>query len=383
MKPLKFNCLLSFLLLLFIMTPKDRLAAQEYSFFSAQGPERFSENNKLYFVFENISFFKNNEYFNNLYDGITYIGDRAHPKIVYFADKSFFFSGGWELQYFSGREKAYISHPTLTASWLFLPGYQLNMGNLNGNLNHKLPIPLFSFDKYYTSPTETGVQILANRKLHETDIWLNWEKFILPGDNFKEEFTAGGRTELKIRNPLSGLGLSVALMGMAMHKGGQVESTTGHLQTVFNSAAGINVFYKLAGEKKDSLGIQSLFCGFSDASPYKGMLYSKGWGIHTTAYAKLSDWYFETGYWYGKHFIAPRGEWILQSVSQKYGLYWESAKNMFFIRGSWKHNISKGIKAGIGSGLFYDLDRNTTDFYYQLHILIDVDAPIRFLKTKY
>ncbi len=353
------------------------IQAQEYSFFSDNSGLDKEHTEKAYFVVDNISFFKNNEYFNNLYDGITYLGNRIHPQIKYFPVNNFSLSAGLNLQSFAGREKLYYAQPTFTAEWLFSPGYRLIMGNIRGNLNHGLPDPLFSFDRYYTSPDERGIQILADTKYHKTDIWLNWEKFILPGDDFKEEFTAGGKTNILVLNPNKGVGISIPLAGMAMHKGGQVENTEGHLQTVFNTAAGINLFYKPFQDKKDSIGIQSLFLSFTDASPYKNLLYSKGWGVYSNFYYKLTDWYFEGGYWYGKHFIAPRGEWLFQSVSEKYSLYWESSKSLIFAKLGWTHEIAEGINAGTGGGLYYDTKRATLDFYYQLHLIVNLNFPLK------
>ncbi|PKP20633.1 MAG: hypothetical protein CVU05_08605 [Bacteroidetes bacterium HGW-Bacteroidetes-21] len=359
-----------------------RGSGQENTFFTSNYISPELKENKLIFHYKQINFFKNNEYFNNLYDGITYLGTRINPEFSYSPSTNFTVTAGWMVQYFSGREKAYLSQPTLTANWQFAHGYKLIMGNIQGSLNHLLPDPLFTFDKYYISPEETGIQFLANSKYHITDIWLNWEKFILPGDDFKEEFTAGGKTILLIIRPSKGVGFSLPMVGMAMHKGGQVENTSGHLQTVFNSAVGINLYYKPTTEKKDSLGIQTLFCGFMDGSPYKGLLYSRGWGIYSNAYIKLSDWYFEAGYWHGKHFIAPRGEWLFQSISSKYGMYWEPSKDLIFAKAGWKHDICNGVKVGTGGGLFFDTQRNTLDFYYQLHMIINLDFPIRVKNSR-
>jgi hypothetical protein len=51
--------------------------------FDSYKPIENNDSNKLMLSFENQNFLHNNEYFNNLYDGITYLGASLAPTLLY------------------------------------------------------------------------------------------------------------------------------------------------------------------------------------------------------------------------------------------------------------------------------------------------------------
>jgi hypothetical protein len=319
-----------------------------------------------------MSFLKNNEYFNPIDEGITFLGTSFNPFLKMDIGPRFAINAGWYGILYSGKDQISVSVPYYNVMWNFAEGYSVKMGNISGYHHHRLPEPLFSHDRMYTGAPESGVQVIASRKHHLTDIWLNWENFILPGENQKEEFVIGGRSFVFLKPRGEGFNLALTLNGIAVHKGGQV-GAGGNLSTLMNSATGLMVYYKPAGSKTDSIGIRNDFCGYNDASPVKLKLYSRGWGNYTTVFGKWKGFYAEGGLWYGRHFIAPRGEWLYQSVSNLYTVYWEPSNTIITFKTGWTHRVTDGVKAALGGGCYYDTALRSVDYYYHFHISVQLN----------
>lgn len=368
---------------LFAIVFNLRLRAQDESFFLTPEKKTNSFSNScLFFRFDNLNFLKNNEYFNPIDEGITFLGATFNPRLALVLNKNFTIIAGWYGFLYSGRDKMSLSIPYYNVTWNFTEGYFLKMGNINGFHNHRLPEPLFSFDRIYSTAPETGVQITADRKHHSTDIWLSWEKYILPGDDFKEEFVMGGRSFIFLKPSGSKGNIALSLNGIAAHKGGQVGSPDGRICTLMNSAVGILAYLKPIQGSSDSIGIRNDFYGFKDVSPVKQQLYSMGWGNYTTVFTRYKGFYFEGGLWYGKHYIATRGEWLFQSVSNLYTVYWEPSNLLITAKGGWMYSEDKPVNVGIGGGCYYDTYLKNLDFYYQFHIYVRLSYLLKELSGK-
>lgn len=351
--------------------------AQDLSCYCPPAPaESLSDTPSVYIHLGSNHFLKNNEYFNPVESGITWLGTALNPYLELAVNSRFSLNAGWYGLLYPSRSAFSVSVPFLNARWHFLPGWSLTMGSIRGYQCHRLPEPLYSFDQRYYRPPENGIQITADKKHHVTDIWLNWENFILPGDAVKEEFVMGGRSFLFLLDTGSTLNLVMTLNGLAAHKGGQLGGG-GHMSTLMNSATGLMICLNPTGGIIDSAGLRSDFMGYRDVSPVKKQLYSLGWGSYTTVFAKTKQWTVEAGYWYGRHFIAPRGEWLFQSVSNQYVVYWEPVTPMITGRLSWQCPITRYITAGGGGGIYYDLKRQSADFYYHFQLALHVKGLVK------
>jgi hypothetical protein len=249
------------------------------------------------------------------------------------------------------------------------------MGNFKGSIGHQLIEPLYSYDSYYLSNSESGIQVLISKPKLFADIWLNWQKFILPGDNFKEEFVIGTNIQYRFTQISSPFSVKALVSAVGTHKGGQVETAGGYLQTIINSASGLHFSYKYSN--KDSIGLFSQYCTFVDASPYKQMFYSKGWGSYSMLFAGFKNFNVEAGFWHGRHYISSKGEMLFQSVSEKYTGYWEPNKDLVISKLSWSKLINNSAKAGLGGGIYYDLLQKNIDFYYQFHLIIQFNTVLK------
>ena len=343
------------------------------SIFNNYKPINENDSLKLWFSFDNQNFLHNNEYFNNLYDGYTYLGYSISPKLIFQPSSKIKLQAGWFFIKYSGRDKFWRSVPWFNCQYKFSKNVDLLLGNIHGTVEHKLIEPLYSFDKHFTNNPEQGIQFLGNFKHFESDLWLNWEKFIVPDDTFREEFTLASTSKLKFYKPESKFRISIPLQGMATHKGGQGNSSSGYEQTYFNTASGFELEYLPSINSKNRFGTKNYFVTYTDASDKHVQYYSKGWGIYCNLFAKIGKFDFMAGYWYSQHFIAPRGEQLFQSVSEKYIIWWESNKQLITSKLQFTHNINSGINIAIRAETYYDLIRYNFDFSYSLYLIINED----------
>ena len=75
---------------------------------------------------------------------------------------------------------------------------QFLFGNLEGHLNHHLVEPLLNFERVILNRQETGLQYLKRKKNTFFDGWIDWQKMIYNGSDFKEEIFAGMSWNKKI-----------------------------------------------------------------------------------------------------------------------------------------------------------------------------------------
>ena len=339
-----------------------------------------NDSNKLWLGIENQNFLHNNEYFNNLYDGITYIGASLAPTLIYQPNTNLRVQLGWYILKYSGRDEFSRSIPWILCQYKISKNLDLLMGNIHGTVQHKLIEPLYSFDRHFSGQPETGIQLLGKFSHFEGDLWLNWEKFILPSDPFKEEFTMAGTGRILVFKPENKLQLTFPIQWLAAHKGGQMETSTAPLQTYFNTTLGIDAEYHPFTKENNSIGINSYFATYYDASTYHIQYYSEGYGILSNLYAKIGKFDIIAGYWYGEHFMAPRGEPLFQSTSQKYTIWWEPNKQLIINKFQFHQQIKKGIDIAVRFQSYYDLLRNNMDFSYSLFLIIKQDFFLKKFK---
>jgi len=134
----------------------------------------------LAFDFRSSFFLRNNEYFNNLYDGITFLGTNLNPSFHYTFHPNVSLSLGWYLRLFNGRDELFINKLWYRLTYRFNSNLKLYMGNILGYDNHHLIEPLLSGDFQYLNPPENGIQFLYQRPKFNGDLWINWQRFILP-----------------------------------------------------------------------------------------------------------------------------------------------------------------------------------------------------------
>jgi len=321
-------------------------------------------------------FLRNNEYFNNLYSGITFIGANINPSLKLTFNQQISFSTGWYIRTYNSKDNLTINELWYRLHYRFNKNLQLLMGNILGYENHHLIEPVLSQDFAYLNPPEKGLQFLYNTPNYDADLWINWQKFILPGDDYKEEFLLGYSSKIKLLNDSHKIGLSIPSDFLAKHKGGQMDSQGIPMQTFFNWAVGIDLSYHL--KKNSKFGFESYYVQFNDASDHNLLQYINGYGIYSNFYLKnrLLDAYI--GFWRGEFYYSPVGEPLFQSLSTKYIAYNESFKQLILFKIQYKNRIIENAPLYLRFESYYDPDRGSFDFSYSL--LINIAEKINLMK---
>jgi len=335
-------------------------------------------NRSLFFQFNSENFLRNNEYFNELYDGITFIGTNINPYISFKFNPKTIFSFGWYGRIFNGKHNLFINSIFYRVLYQFNTKLTMVAGYIYGYNFHQLIEPLYSTDYFYLNKPETGLQFIYNNTKLKSDLWLNWEKFILPNDNFKEEFIIGNNSKIILMSNKESIDILLPINFVAKHKGGQVEVDNSPLQTYFNWASGIDLSIKF---EKNKIGLYSYYTQFNDVSHKKLLHYTDGYGIYSNVYFHSKNIELYSGYWFGTFYYSPVGEPLYQSLSRKYVAYQEPVKNLILFKFRYKKLEWKNLFFALQFESYFDYQRKYFDFSYGLLINIAETSLIKELKT--
>jgi len=366
-------------LIFLILVSINSVFSQE---FSTKKPPCDNCNRELSIRLESTSFLKNNEYFSDFTKGFTGIGLFIKPTIEYYlTDKTKINTGVYLLKY-SGIDKFSQSIPIVTIEQKLVKNLDLVIGSIYGTLNHELKEPLYRFDRYYQDNVEYGIQLLYNSSNIKSDFWINWERFIFKNDPFQEVFETGSVTDFKILS--SGkFETHIPLQMVIFHKGGQIDSSPDNEIILFNGMSGLRFDYKNA---KSILSFEPSFFWYENAGTEEPednhRLFEPGMGMYLNLKYKNKFLSSSVGYWSADKFIAPKGEYLFMSISEKYSHVYEPNRKLLTAKLGLEHNISESIKIMLRSDGYYDINKSDFSFSYGLYFLIDESFFVTKIKTK-
>jgi hypothetical protein len=327
------------------------------------------DSQKLFLNINNANFFNNNEFFGDFVDGYTLIGFHLTPELVYFPTKRVKLKAGAHLLKYYGLERFSSVIPVFSFQFALTPSLTMVFGSLHGTVNHKLIEPVYEFERFFVKNHEGGIQFLLKTGFLESDTWLNWEKFIIEGDPFQEEFTIGTSNIAKLTQDGAKIGLSIPFQMIASHKGGQITSIDGNLETIVNSATGIVVSKNFSNNGFKFIELSNYFLSYHDFSHVKTLPYSNGWANYTNLIAEWRSLTFGVGYWYADKYITKRGRPVFQTVSIKDPLYFEETRQLITSKIMLNKKFGKEVGLGLRFETYYDLLNQKLDYTFGLHII--------------
>jgi hypothetical protein len=327
-------------------------------------------------VFSN-NYIKNNEYFGSFTEGITYFGSVFQPELKYDLTNQISLSAGWHFNYFFGQEKFNRSLPVIRVVYQPAPKIKILIGQLYGNVDHCLIEPIYSNDNYYAKKPEYGIQLRTGGRI-KTDTWIDWEKFILPGDPEQEQI--GGGTHIFSNFKLSNtLHLSVHLQAVIHHFGGQVDASDNYLQTRANLAPGLELHFHAETSDLNIIGkayvVQAL-----DLSQTPQLPYLKGYGTYFTLTGLYKGFFAMAGYWNSEYYFAPMASTLFQSISDLNNWYYEDNRQLFLGKFGYNKSLTSNIKMGIRFETYYDLVKRRNDFSYGMNIQLNPEIFLKNIK---
>ncbi len=326
---------------------------------------------KLSLDFHSSYFLKNNEYFGSFTKGFTGIGYFLQPKLRYDFGKGIYAHAGIHLLHYSGRDGYNQYIPLFRLSVPLSENIKLNAGHLEGTLAHGLSEPLFRYDIWYRDNIEYGIQFLAKYDIWKADLWLDWEIFIEPEDDFKEQFIVGLTSDLNLySSDLFSISWPAELM--IRHRGGQIDISPERVMNFLNASSGLKVNYQF--QPKTKLTVEGRY--YLHSSSGTRFPFKSGSAYYITSLLRYKNIEAFLGYWKASGWMAFKGENLFQSVSDFNPTNVEKTRELFNSKLFYNKNLLPEIELKVGAEIYYDLINNRMDYAMKLILKADIHGII-------
>lgn len=299
-------------LLLFISV---QLSGQnDYHLFKIYEPFQPDSTGMFYFALDNVNFFRNNEYKGELATGYTLTGAWLRPKLVYYPDKKIKLEFGGHVLKYNGSDEYYHLTPWFNVQYQPSEKLSLILGNLNSDQNHNLPEFLYDPERFLTSKPEAGLQARYISRMFTSDLWIDWQQFIVEGDPFKERFAFGAVANWKIFEKNSTT-LSVPLVFYGLHEGGEIDSAPGLAKSYISVTPGLSLKKEIRAKGFKSWSLNTFYALSSCPQDDLVFIESKGWGIYFNGKIETSFGGLTAAYWHGHQFYTPQVSPLYQNLA--------------------------------------------------------------------
>ncbi|HET6557172.1 MAG TPA: hypothetical protein VFG54_07645 [Prolixibacteraceae bacterium] len=357
------------------------MQAQEFQqFASFYKDARDVKAGELNVRFEGMGFFQNNEFLGQFVDGYTLPGALIRPKLTYSPADAFYIEVGGHLVKHHGKEKVENLLPWFSSRYHFNDRFAVVVGNLNQNHQHGLLEQLWEPERLYTDRPESGLQFLYSAPRLNMQTWINWEQYIEKNDPFQEHFTAGVTGNyLAYQNSVLSLSFPVQLL--FYHKGGEIDSSSLRVQTHANLAGGWNLAINIDHQRLKKINLEGYWLGYKavteDSNVYP---FSEGHAYLMSAGVQTRYSVFSINYWNAFQFIAPKGRYIYQSVSDSDPTFTKADRSVVSARYFWQKDILKDARVAFQLEGIMDVPTGDLSYSYGFFLLFNQDFLLSSIK---
>lgn len=284
--------------------------------------------NRWKLEFSSLSYMQNREYFEKIADGYTLFGNQFAPKIIYKPAKNVNIEAGIFVKKDFGNSGIKNIQPLFTVV-ILKDSSQFRFGNLNANLNHQLIEPMYNFEGILNNTLENGIELINKKNGNYLDIWIDWQKMIYRGSNFKEEIWGGMHYKSAIYKK-NNFNLTLPIQFTAYHAGGQITTDKSPLKTELNLALGFEASWIKTGKLK-KISIQNYVLGFKEQSNLTNKPKS-GTGLYLNASVETIKVNGMLSYFYGNSFNSYSGGDIFQSINKNKSNNIEKYRKLLIMR---------------------------------------------------
>ena len=285
-----------------------------------------SHDKYLYVSVRDLSFIKNNEYFNLIADGYTLFGNRINPEIILDVHPNYDITAGMMLL-------KYYGHDDFTSA---IPYFGLRIkdgrhtyyfGKLSSEDNHHLSRALYDFERQLDARSiENGIEYRYYSTAWESDTWLEWEHFIQKYDDEREYINFGHYSRYKHRTSKGEF--YVPFQFYIHHRGGQInirnKQTKGLNNALVVANAAIGAGYERNLNSKNTLGIRlDAFYHFINSDNTEEFVFDKGKAFQYRIYYYHENIMVHLNYWDADKFVSSKGDDMFQSVSRRVEKYYD------------------------------------------------------------
>jgi len=353
--------------------------------------ENVTSNGELSLRVKSLTFFKDNEYFNNIgaskfnlisslpafadkaqwVEGYTLAGFIFQPELVYSPSEKVTVRAGAHLLKYHGSDKFSRAKPVLSAKVNLLEHTSITIGSLSGSDRHRLFDPLFDSERLYSHYSEDGFQVTTITEHIFSDNWLSWENFIVKGDSTREVFTTGESFKYTSSPIAEFLQFEIPVQLQFKHFGGQISNFPEHVETYFNIATGLRVNADLADKRYGQAGVEFIqfFNGEFPSVPVSGITHgSASWYRLHYDYKSL---YFGLYYWQSHNYFSPNGNQIYGSVLDNLSVFVIPDRKIITNAVFLKLLPESYVELLAGVETYYDVCLKRMDFSITLHLNFD------------
>ncbi len=348
------------------------IAQNEYHLFKYYEPYMPDTTGNFYFAFDNVNFFKNNENKLERTADYTITGAYLRPKVVYYADPKLRLELGGHVLKYNGRDDyAHIS-PWFNVHYQPTDKIAVILGNLDADQDHLLPEQLYNPELFYRATPEAGLQAKYNSDRFSTDLWIDWQQMILPGDPFKERFAFGARSDLVIlKNNEASLSFPFTFYGM--HQGGTIGTASGLAKSFITITPGLVFKKRIPNKLFTDLEINTSFS--ISTYPKDNLIFkqAKGWGFSTSGTINSTFGGLTAAFWLGHLFYTPQGTPIFQNYPGT-GTNWTTNQELIVLKYHYQHQIIKDTYFGFMFDYYYDTIRRKAVNSEGLYLILNFGA---------
>ena len=336
----------------------------------------------LMFDVDNLSFIKDNEYFNLIADGYTLFGHQAGISLKYKAQPNYQFTAGlFALKYF-GTENFEPVVPFV--------GLEIKKGNSRfyfGKLYtddfHQLSGEIYAFERLLDRRRiEHGLQHRFKNTHWQTDTWLEWEHFIHKGDNLRERLNFGQTTTF--RQHFGNWRWKIPLQIYLQHRGGQINVRTnpGNVNNaivIANTSIGLSIENKPDNRISAGVKYQYFRHDINTDNPEE-LLFKSGYAHKMQIFVTYKHWQTFVAYWDANRFVAPKGDDMFQTVSRRVEKYTDNQnqpvsvfkyhtephRRLISLTATYQNEIFKNLNLAFVLNAYYQLNRSSiqTPYYH-------------------
>lgn len=318
--------------------------------------------NSLLFKIDNVNYFVNNEYFNDIQTGYTFPGTWVRPSLLWQINDDISVSGGLFLQKQFGTDTLAAKRMSISAVWNISNELIFSIGDYDAVNRYYLPTQLIDAETYFISPFDQGIILEWMPNRLKSSVWVSWERYINAGDPFREEIFGGASGEYTLLHK-SVLSLTIPFGFTAYHKGGQIDASELDKQNIFNYYSGLKGSF-------GRFGLEASYFGFSNNVDKPETAYDKGKAMETAISYRPDRWSFRAAYWYADKFYSPVGKSIYQSVSSVSSDNNMAARRLLNGELDYKIAINEVAYFAFNTGLFYDIETTTLDYGLSFSLIL-------------
>lgn len=308
------------------------------------------------------NFVKDNEYFNQMVEGYTLIGFWAEPTLKYNIGSQTNIRAGLSAVRFFGKSGFYANEPIMSVEHWFSQRVSLTMGSLPCS-QRGLPPPLLDPERYYLKRVDNGALFRVIHPTFSSETWLSWDRFSFYGDSTQEHISAGSSSLLTVLKGES-FKLQLPLYLIITHKGGQVLRPKQPIETLINAGSGFRLVWI---NERFSCEINPNGFIYRKISSHPSQPFNVGWALYPVFHLSYGNLTWESSWWHGRKFIAPRGEPIYTQVSTYLTDYFENTRNVAANKIAFSTTPAKGMQLEAAFEGYYFPSEKRMDYNFWVH----------------